>query len=214
MNGGRVVSAAKRILKVLVVGEKATGKSCLIRQYTKGIFSEFYKLTIGVDFANKEFAWDDQTIVSLQLWDIAGHERHGSMTHVYYQEAVGAFVVFDLTQPLTLNLVAEWKKDIDTKVFTSEAKPIPCLLLGNKIDLCPGGRWDKTYEEAEAIASDLGFIEFFETSAKDGTNIENGVHTLVKFIIDNNIEPRSANDDEGVNLTAPPHRRESGGCCH
>jgi hypothetical protein len=39
----------------------------------KARFSEFYKATIGVDFA-----LDDQTTVSLQLWGIAGQEHHGA----------------------------------------------------------------------------------------------------------------------------------------
>jgi hypothetical protein len=53
-----------------------------------------------------------------------------------------------------------------------------------------------------------------ETSAWDRTNIEEDVHALVKFIIDNNIEPHSANDEEGIDLTAPANRRKGGGCCH
>jgi GTPase SAR1 family protein len=61
------------------------------------------------------------------------------MTHVYYQEAVAAFVVFDVTRITSLDMVTEWKKDIDLKVFTSEEKAIPCILLGTKIDLCEDG---------------------------------------------------------------------------
>ena len=38
------------------------------------------------------------------------------MTRVYYREAVGAFVVFDVTRPATFEAVAKWKKDIDKKV--------------------------------------------------------------------------------------------------
>jgi small GTP-binding protein len=84
----------KKVLKVLVVGEMGTGKTSLIRQYAQGVFSEFYKTTIGVDFASKDLEWDDHTSIILQLWDIGGQERYGNMTHIYYQEAVAPFVVF------------------------------------------------------------------------------------------------------------------------
>jgi GTPase SAR1 family protein len=62
----------KRILKVLVAGEMGAGKPCLIRKYAKGLFGEFCKATIAVDFANRELAWDARTTVSLQPWDVAG----------------------------------------------------------------------------------------------------------------------------------------------
>jgi GTPase SAR1 family protein len=134
------------------------------------------------------------------------------MTHVYYQEAVGALVVFDLTRLTTLEMVAEWKKDIDAKVFTSEDSPIPCILLGNKIDLCADGKWGKSREEVEALARNQGFVGYFETSAKDGRNVETAARELVKYIIENKIEPQS-DKDQGVDLSASPTGRKSSGCC-
>jgi hypothetical protein len=38
------------------------------------------------------------------------------MTRVYYKEAVGAFVVFDVTRISTFDAVKKWKSDIDAKV--------------------------------------------------------------------------------------------------
>jgi small GTP-binding protein len=201
-DGGQI----KKILKVLVVGEMGTGKTSLIRQYVQGFFSGLYKTTIGVDFANKDFDWDEHTSISLQLWDIAGQERYGNMTHVYYQEAVAAFVVFDLTRVTSLDMVIEWKKDIDTKVFTSEDKPIPCILLGNKIDLCQDGKWAKSEEEMQEFIRANQFVGFFPTSAADGTNIDDAARALVKYVLDNRIEPHGANDDAGVDLKAASNR--------
>jgi Ras-related protein Rab-32 len=39
------------------------------------------------------------------------------MTRVYYKEAVGAFVVFDVTRGNTFEAVKKWKNDIDHKGF-------------------------------------------------------------------------------------------------
>ena len=65
----------------------------------------------------------------LQLWDIAGQERFGNMTRVYYKEAVGAFVVFDVTRMETFAAVEKWKNDLDTKVLLPDGRPIPCVLV-------------------------------------------------------------------------------------
>ena len=57
------------------------------------------------------------------------------MTRVYYREAVGAMIVFDLTRHGTLETVKKWKTDIDSKVRLQDAfeSPIPVILLANKV---------------------------------------------------------------------------------
>ncbi len=45
-----------------------------------------------------------------------GQERFGNMTRVYYKEAVGAVIVFDVTRVSTFEAVQKWKQDIDSKV--------------------------------------------------------------------------------------------------
>lgn len=55
------------------------------------------------------------------------------MTRIYYKEAVGAFLVFDVSAPSSFNAVLKWKHDLDTKVCMADGQPIPCLLLANKV---------------------------------------------------------------------------------
>lgn len=83
----------EHLYKILVIGELGTGKTSFIKQYVHKFYSQNYRATIGVDFALKVLNWDASTIIRLQLWDIAGQERFGNMTRVYYKEAVGAFIV-------------------------------------------------------------------------------------------------------------------------
>merc|ERR1711879_18174 len=136
------------LYKVLVVGDIGTGKTSIIKRYVHNIFSMHYKSTIGVDFALKVINWDPKTIVRLQLWDIAGQERFGNMTRVYYKEAVGAFVVFDVTRVNTFEAVQKWKNDIDNKVtLPPDDRPIPVVLLANKCEHREGRRrWTRTQE--------------------------------------------------------------------
>merc|ERR1719420_1766205 len=103
------------LYKVLVVGDIGTGKTSIIKRFVHNIFSMHYKSTIGVDFALKVINWDANTVVRLQPWDIAGQERFGNMTRVYYKEAVGAFLVFDVTRADSFSAVEKWKIDLDSK---------------------------------------------------------------------------------------------------
>lgn len=123
----------EHLYKILVIGELGTGKTSFIKRYVHQFFSQNYRATIGVDFALKVLHWDANTIVRLQLWDIAGQERFGNMTRVYYKEAVGAFIVFDVTRSGTFDCVSKWKEDLDSKVQLPDGSPIPCILLANKV---------------------------------------------------------------------------------
>lgn len=60
---------------------------CFYNNSVLGTFSSSYKITIGADFAIKSLEWNEDTRINVQLWDIAGHERFGYLTGVYYRYA-------------------------------------------------------------------------------------------------------------------------------
>uniref|UniRef100_A0A2K6FV89 Ras-related protein Rab n=1 Tax=Propithecus coquereli TaxID=379532 RepID=A0A2K6FV89_PROCO len=125
----------EHLYKLLVIGDLGVGKTSIIKRYVHQNFSSHYRATIGVDFALKVLHWDPETVVRLQLWDIAGQERFGNMTRVYYREAMGAFIVFDVTRPATFEAVAKWKNDLDSKLTLPNGKP--CYhLIHVLINLC------------------------------------------------------------------------------
>lgn len=85
------------VKEIIVVGDMGTLKTSMIRKFVEGNSSEFYKITIGVDFANKVVQYNDTTTVDVQIWVIAGQESFGNMTVLYYRESIGAIVVSYLT---------------------------------------------------------------------------------------------------------------------
>uniref|UniRef100_A0AAG5D7H1 Ras-related protein Rab n=1 Tax=Anopheles atroparvus TaxID=41427 RepID=A0AAG5D7H1_ANOAO len=174
----------EHLYKILVIGELGTGKTSFIKRYVHQFFSQNYRATIGVDFALKVLNWDQNTIIRLQLWDIAGQERFGNMTRVYYKEAVGAFIVFDVTRSATFDAVIKWKQDLDSKVQLPDGKPIPCILLANKSDQQKQGIVT-TPAKLDEYVKEHGFAGWFETSAKENVNIEEAAKALVNKILMN-----------------------------
>ncbi|CAG5872247.1 ras-related protein Rab-38 [Menidia menidia] len=181
---GAAAMQQELLFKILVIGDLGVGKTSIIKRYVHQIFSQHYRATIGVDFALKVLQWDSDTVVRLQLWDIAGQERYGNMTRVYYREAVGALVVFDVTRASTFNAVLKWKDDLDSKVTLNHGRPVPAVLLANKSD-----QMASQMPKLDSFCRENGFVGWFETSAKDNTNIEEAARCLVEHILLNEESP-------------------------
>ena len=111
-------------MKLVIVGNVATGKTSFCNRWANGTFTDIYKATIGVDFVIKG---------DYQLWDVAGQERFGAVTSAFYRGAHGAFVVLDWNQPDAIEQAQKWINDLQSK----HSKDIPILLVANKSDL-PG----------------------------------------------------------------------------
>jgi small GTP-binding protein len=125
--------------------------------------------------------WDDETNISLQLWDVAGHERFGTMTRVYYRYAIAAVIVFDVTRPATFEAVTKWKDDVNSKVVLPNGEQIPILLLANKCDLADGG---VDGEKLDAFVKQHGMIGWFATSAQDNINVDQAMKYLIGKVLD------------------------------
>ncbi|XP_018590307.1 ras-related protein Rab-38b isoform X2 [Scleropages formosus] len=173
----------EHLYKILVIGDLGVGKTSIIKRYVQQSFSSNYRATIGVDFALKVLNWDSETF-RLQLWDIAGQERFGNMTRVYYREAVGAFIVFDVTRPATFEAVTKWKADLDSKLTLPNGKNASVVLLANKCDHGYDALWGSD-GRMEQFCQENGFVGWFKTSAKDNINIDEAADCLVKHIITN-----------------------------
>jgi len=217
LNGSNGSSDSKQqhLYKVLVIGDYAVGKTSLIKRYCEGYFTPNYKLTIGVDFAVKSVEWDEATNVSLQLWDIAGHERFGTMTRVYYKYAIAAIIVYDLSRPATFEAVAKWREDVNSKVVLGNQEPIPVLLLANKCDL-PGVVVDT--EALDIFVKENNFIGWFPTSAQNNTNVDDAMKFLIVKILEvakTNAPPKPMEDTISVapeaQLSSDIEKRET--CC-
>jgi small GTP-binding protein len=58
-------------IKIILVGNPNTGKTCFVNKWTKNQFTDKYKATIMSEFGYKIID-HNETIYRIQLWDIAG----------------------------------------------------------------------------------------------------------------------------------------------
>jgi len=153
-----------QLFKLLLIGNSAVGKSCLLLRFVDDNFTDSYIRTIGIDFKIKTINMDTK-IIKLQIWDTAPPDRFRTTSTSYYRGANGIIIVYDVTNQESFDDVRKWVYESDGHASDSVCK----LLLGNKSDMI-NERVVK-YETAKALADELN-IPFLETSSKNSTNVE------------------------------------------
>jgi Ras-related protein Rab-2A len=240
------------IAKLVCIGDSGCGKSSLTIRLCEGRFSPHHDVTIGVEFGSRivpvgppknkppaltspdgveglpepprDTSATPQKHMKLSLWDTAGQETYKSVTRSYFRGASGALLVFDLSRRQTFQHVTDWLSDL-----RQIAEPdIVVILVGNKADLTQqeDNKREVTKEEAEEWASKNGVMEYVETSAKSGENVENAFVRVAERIYQNiqagkydlndrrsGVKVPSAGGARQVRLAGDARKTASGGCC-
>lgn len=102
------------------------------------------------------------------------------MTRVYYKYAIAAILVFDLSRPATFDSIPKWLNDVNGKVMLQNEDPVPVILLANKCDVEDANLDSSMYD---SFCKEHNICAWFETSAKDGTNIEKAMHFLIDKVL-------------------------------
>ena len=165
---------SEMIFKIILVGDIGVGKTNILSKYISNKFETDSKSTIGVELSTKTFNINNNKI-NAQIWDTAGQEKYKSLTKAYYKGALGALVIYDITQKITFENIDKWISDL--KISADEKVSI--ILIGNKSDL--EEKREVSKEDGENKAK-LNGISFLETSALNGNNIEIAFKTLVKNV--------------------------------
>ncbi|MFW9782453.1 MAG: Rab family GTPase [Candidatus Heimdallarchaeota archaeon] len=172
-------NSKRRIYKVCIVGDAAVGKTTILYQYVDGKFVENTQLTIGINFFTKNIYLEELDVKTvLQIWDLGGQEHFNTVRPNFYRGATGLIYTYDLTRKITLNNLIKWKEEIG-KVIDLK---IPTILIGNKLDLIDPENQQTFIGAIQNLKNDLGFSDYFETSAKDNVGIDEAFHKITKDI--------------------------------
>ncbi len=151
--------------KIIMLGDTAVGKTSLVQRFVRRIFRRSYKATLGLELSFYDVEVNENNVVRLQIWDVAGQSHYKAMRKRFYEGTAGAIMVYDVTRPLTFQNISLWMEELK-----ENAGFVPFAVVGNKLDLV---EMISTEEAEEAKwAEENGAITFYRTSAKTGKNVD------------------------------------------
>lgn len=180
------------------------GKTSILLRYIKGEYDERQVSTLQASYLDKRLVVDNAK-VQLSLWDTAGQERFHALGPIYYRDADGALLVYDITDEESFKKVRTWVKELRRIV----GDDIDITIAGNKVDLQRNRKVDE--DEARRYAESVGATHF-NTSAKLNRGLEDVFVDLTKRMLGRSSSKKKKStliaDDEPI---SPPKRAPAGG---
>ena len=156
-----------------MIGAFSVGKTSLVEQYVRSIFSDRYLSTVGVKISKKECRVGERD-VNLVLWDMEGKDEYNEINVSYLRGAMGFLLVADGMRKDTLHTA-----QIIRLLALDVAGNVPHYLLINKADLSTG--WQVTEDDITQL--ELQGLHVLKTSAKTGEGVEDAFMKLTEAMI-------------------------------
>ena len=153
-------------LKVVLLGETAVGKSCLISRFVSDIFLTNHVATMNGAFSTKTVFYDKfNKKIKYEIWDTAGQEKYRAVNKMFYQDASVVILVLDITRRDSFESIKHyWYSEIKE----NSPKDIVIGLAANKCDLYEYEEVND--EELSQYAKSINAV-YKQTSALQSTGI-------------------------------------------
>jgi len=176
-------------IKIAIIGDGQVGKTCLREKFVGIAFESSPDMikTLGADFSRKILPDKSQSVeskIELQIWDLAGQPGWIMVRKAFYAGIVGALVVFDYSRQETFDNIHDWIRELYSY---NNIGHVPVIIIGNKSDLKFNAQEKGTGVQDIAVKelvdtlqteySDIS-VEFIETSAKNGYNVNEAFTNL------------------------------------
>ena len=163
--------------KLVILGEGRVGKTSILTRYFNKKFNEGEKSTVNPSFYEKKQSYNGKNY-DLKFWDTAGQEQFNAINNMYYQNAVGALLVYDVTIPETFEKVKSWVNTLQEVV----GKDIVFVIAGNKFDLSKKADLEANKAQVDSYCQQEKCQHFY-TSAKTGFNLDETFNSLITSVL-------------------------------
>ena len=170
--------------KLVIVGDGACGKTCLLIVFSKDQYPEVYVPTVFENYvAEIEI---NGKLIELALWDTAGQEDYDRLRPLSYPDTDVILICFTIESIDSLDNVEDrWYPEV--KHFCSN---VPIILVGMKIDLRNDENFRKELmnigkepvkpEQGRAVADNIHAKAYLECSAKTKEGVRLVFETATK----------------------------------
>jgi len=195
---------AVQSIKLVVVGDGAVGKTCLLIAYTSNSFPREYVPTVFDNYTAHVMV--EGKTISLGLWDTAGQEDYDRLRPLSYPSTDVFLLCFSLVNSTSFkNVKIKWLREV--RHHCPNAK---LILVGTKLD----AREDKDIvaklqdqglkavetPEGEALGKEIGAIRYMECSALTQKGLKSVFDEAIKAILRPKKGPPPKKKNEGCML--------------
>ena len=167
-------------IKIIIVGDTATGKTSIIKRYIDNTFSENTRSTIVSEFSTKVLQINGIQY-NINFWDIPGQDRNPVATRSFVVDCSGIIYCCDVSNIKTRENIKKWEENIKS---LEDIDNVPKILIENKCDkLGDESHYNDNNNSLRKFSNERDCLNFFRTSALNGYNVNKALDYLINQII-------------------------------
>jgi len=194
-------------IKLVVVGDGAVGKTCMLISYTQNKFPKEYVPTVFDNYEATIIVESKE--VKFSLWDTAGQEGYARIRTLSYPKTDIFLVCFSVVNhPSFVNVKDRWWPELQ-----HHCPKVPIILVGTKIDLRTDektledlrkqGKQPINPQQGAEKAKEISALKYLECSALTREGLKNVFDEALTSVVRAHTAPVKAGDAKSAPGSKP-----------